>query len=95
MILDRILIKEVQNITTKVDDLCFNYTGEILAAYSSWKRNALKLIHLKSQTVFMNWPNIQTNLQKVSAIAFSPNSKFLSVGNDEGALNIYTLSHYI
>ena len=43
----------------------------------------------------MNWPSIDSNLQKVSAVAFSPDNLHLAVANDQASLNLYSLNHYL
>ncbi|KAJ1495373.1 hypothetical protein T484DRAFT_1762486 [Baffinella frigidus] len=44
--------------------------------------------------VFANWPTSGTPLHSVSAADFSPNSRFLSIGNDRGKVLLYRLRHY-
>ena len=41
-------------------------------------------VHLPSLTVFSNWPTSRTPLRYVHTFDFSPNSGYLSVGNDRG-----------
>ena len=60
------LVKEVQNLTTSITGVQFNESNEILAIYSKWKRNAIRLMHLPTFTVFENWPNLRTNLSFVN-----------------------------
>ncbi len=52
--------------TTQVDSLMFNPTGELLVGYSKWKNNALRIMHMDTQTVFMNFPSLESNLRKVT-----------------------------
>ncbi|KAI9789055.1 MAG: hypothetical protein M1816_006410 [Peltula sp. TS41687] len=44
--------------------------GVILALSSRWKRNALRLVHLPSGTVYRNWPTSTTNLGRITAVGF-------------------------
>lgn len=60
------LLKEFGNMTTQVDSLMFNPTGELLVGYSKWKNNALRIMHMDTQTVFMNFPSLESNLRKVT-----------------------------
>lgn len=87
-------IKEVQNLTTAISHVEFNYSNEILLMISKWKKNAVKMLHLESKTVFSNWPNIKTQLQFVTTAKFSRNNKYLVFGNDEGNVLLYNLKHY-
>mgnify|MGYP002883850964 FL=1 len=84
----------MMNLTTKVDTLAFNPDGQMLAAASSLKRNALRLLHVPSRTVFSNWPTSKTPLQYVHSLAFSPSSDLLAVGNARGRVLLYRLKQY-
>ena len=85
---------EMMNLTTKVDTLAFNPDGQMLAAASSLKRNALRLLHVPSRTVFSNWPTSKTPLHYVHSLAFSPSSDLLAVGNARGRVLLYRLKQY-
>lgn len=87
-------LKEIPNLTTRATLTKFNGTSEILAIASKWKNNAVRLVHLPSYTVFSNWPNFKTDVRCVSAMEFSPDSKFLCLGNEEGNVFIYNVCHY-
>ena len=39
-------LRSVLSLTTGVDGMCFNHTGEVLAVSSTMKKNALKLVSL-------------------------------------------------
>jgi U3 small nucleolar RNA-associated protein 18 len=87
-------LKALPNLTTTVDSLGFNHDGQLLAMASRWKRDALRVVHVPSRTVFSNWPTGQTPLRYASALGFSPNSGLLAVGNDRGRVLLYRLRHY-
>ena len=87
-------VKSVMNLTTSVGGLAFNYSNELLAMHSKWKRDAFKLLHLPSMTVFANWPSFKDHLKFPMACAFNGSSELLSVGNDEGVALLYRLNHY-
>eukprot|EP00232_Nephroselmis_pyriformis_P022458 CAMPEP_0182853628 /NCGR_PEP_ID=MMETSP0034_2-20130328/802_1 /TAXON_ID=156128 /ORGANISM="Nephroselmis pyriformis, Strain CCMP717" /LENGTH=90 /DNA_ID=CAMNT_0024984407 /DNA_START=82 /DNA_END=355 /DNA_ORIENTATION=+ len=59
------------NLQTNVDNLCYSPDGQILAIASRMKRDALRLVHVPSYTVFSNWPSSKTPIQFVSAMAFA------------------------
>lgn len=44
--------KSLMNLTTSVTDLAFNHSSEMLAMCSKWQKNALKVAHIPSYTVF-------------------------------------------
>ena len=86
--------KTIMNLTSSVDNLKFNSTGEILAISTKRERDKLKLLHFPSTTVFQNWPTSKTPLGYVWSLDFSRNSGFMAVGNDKGKCLLYRLSHY-
>ena len=46
-------------------------------------------IHLPSLTTFSNWPSSRTPLRYVHSFDFSPNSGYLSIGNDSGSALLF------
>lgn len=60
--------KTLENLTTPVSRLCFSPDGQVLCMASRWKRDALRLVHLPSCTVYRNWPTSKTPLGRVSAV---------------------------
>lgn len=87
-------IKSVMNLTTSVEGVVFNPTSEVLAIYSKWKANAVKLLHTPSMTVFANWPSFKDHLKFPMTCAFNSTSELLTIGNDEGVALLYKLNHY-
>ena len=86
--------RSVMNLTTKVDTLALDGSGSLLAMASSMKRDALRLVHLPTCTVFSNWPTFKTPLHYVHACAFSPGTGYLAVGNARGRCLLYRLPHF-
>jgi U3 small nucleolar RNA-associated protein 18 len=82
------------NLKTSADLVRFNTDGQILALSSRRETSALKLLHVPSRTVFANWPTTKTPLGYVWSLDFSPSSKFLVLGNDQGKCLLYKLLHY-
>ncbi|RHY33622.1 hypothetical protein DYB32_001509 [Aphanomyces invadans] len=64
--------KTFLNLTTSIDQLLFNPDGQILAMSSKETKDALKMVHVPSMTVFANWPTAKTPLQYVTSMDFSP-----------------------
>ena len=89
-------LRALSSLTTSVDRLCFNSVGDaqILAMSSRRSKQALRLAHLPSCTVFQNWPTASTPTHFPSALAFSPDSRRFAVGNDRGRALLYRLEHY-
>jgi len=85
--------KVILNLTTSIEDLVFNPTGEVLAMSSMEKEGAVKLVHFPSTSVFSNFPGT-FNLGRANSLSFSPGGGYFSVGNNKGAANLYRLNHY-
>ncbi|CAI5462309.1 unnamed protein product [Closterium sp. Yama58-4] len=88
------LQRAFMNLTTEIDALSFNHDGRILALSSREHRDALRLVHVPSRSVFFNWPTERTALQFVHAVEFSPHSGYLAVGNRRGKVLLFRLRHY-
>ncbi|KAK6458472.1 U3 snoRNA associated protein [Scheffersomyces xylosifermentans] len=86
--------KTVENLVTSISSLAFNPDGQILCIASRAKRDAMRLVHLPSGSVYSNWPTSGTPLGKVTAVAFSPNNEMLAVGNESGKVTLWRLNHY-
>ena len=87
-------LKSIMNLQTSNDNLRFNSDGQILAFSSQEEKDSLKLLHVPTATVFSNWPTQNTPLGYVWSMDFSPESKFLAIGNDKGKCLLYNLEHY-
>lgn len=87
-------LKSIMNLTTPIDSILFNCDAQIMLIASRRKKDALKLVHVESQTVFQNWPTSSTPLHFVTAADFSPNSGYMAIGNDRGRVLLYRLTHY-
>lgn len=87
-------VKVLDKLVTKVTDLTFNPSSEILAMASAYMDKAAKLVHLPSLTCFTNFPPFENNLHKVQVLNFSPKSGFLAAGNNRGNALLYRLKHF-
>ena len=76
---------------TAISHLRFSPDGQVLCMASRWKRDALRLIHLPSCTVYKNWPNSGTPLGRITAVAWSRNSEMLAVGNEQGKIRLWEI----
>ncbi len=68
---------------------------QVLVMASRLKKDALRLVHLPSATVFSNWPTSRTPLHYVHSAGFSPGGAFLAIGNARGTAMLYRLHHYM
>lgn len=88
-------IKAIMNLVTGVTSLTFNPTTEILAVASRKMKEAIRLIHLPSCTVFSNFPVFKKSaISRVQTMDFSPRSGYFALGNERGKALLYRLHHY-
>ncbi|XP_003414660.1 U3 small nucleolar RNA-associated protein 18 homolog [Loxodonta africana] len=88
-------IKAIMNLVTGVTSLTFNPTSEILAIASEKMKEAVRLVHLPSCTVFSNFPVVRRkNISLVHTMDFSPRSGYFALGNEKGKALMYRLHHY-
>ncbi|KAI5866900.1 Indigoidine synthase A like protein-domain-containing protein [Durotheca rogersii] len=86
-------IRRLMQLTTAVTVLTFSPDGQLLAFGSKHKKDALKLAHLPSCTVYRNWPTEQTPLGRISEVAFGRKSDLLAIGNDSGTIRLWEIRH--
>lgn len=93
--------KTFDHLTTPISNLAFSPCGQLLAMSSRWKRDALRLVHLPSCTVYRNWPTSKTPLGRISAVALgeyvsgvdgAEKSLVLCVGNEAGTLRAWEIT---
>ncbi|KAI9297569.1 WD40 repeat-like protein [Neoconidiobolus thromboides FSU 785] len=87
-------IKEIKNLVTKIDNCTFNHSSQILAISSSDKRDQVKLFDINSKKAFANWPMLNTPISHATSIAFSPNSGYFAVGNQNGRALLFRLHSF-
>lgn len=76
--------KTLDHITTPTSNLVFSPDGQLLAMSSKWKRDALRLVHLPSCTVFKNWPTSSTPLGRITGVAIAAGNIAGGVGSAQG-----------
>ena len=81
--------RTLDQLTTPISQLVFSADGQMLVMASRWKKNALRLVHLQSCTVYRNWPTDKTPLGRVSAVALSLNGEYLAVGSESGRVGLW------
>ncbi|KAK5956667.1 U3 snoRNP protein [Knufia fluminis] len=88
-------LRTLPNLTTPISNLVFtpDSTGQLLVISSRWKKNALRLVHLPSCTVYRNWPTDKTPLGRVSSVALtsSADGAYLAVGNEAGKVRLWQI----
>lgn len=84
-------VRALDQLTTPISHLVFAPDGQMLVMGSRWKRDALRLVHLPSCTVYRNWPTSNTPLGRISSVAISPNSEQLAVANEQGRVRLWEI----
>ena len=77
--------------TVPTSNLEISPDGQLLAFSSKWKKDALRLVHLPSCTVYRNWPTDKTPLGKITAVAFGRQENMLAVANEAGKIRLWEI----
>ena len=80
-----------EQLVTPITVMTFSPDGQLFAFGSRSKKDALKLVHLPTCTVYRNWPTQQTPLGRITAVAFGTQSDLLAVGNDTGKIRLWEI----
>ena len=83
--------RSFDQLTTPTSHLTFSGDGQMLVMASRWKRDALRLVHLPSCTVYKNWPTDRTPLGRITAVALSPDGGLLVTGNEQGKVKMWEI----
>ncbi|KAL8727305.1 MAG: hypothetical protein Q9166_006136 [cf. Caloplaca sp. 2 TL-2023] len=84
-------IRAFDQLTTPTSHLTFSPDGQLMVMASRWKRDALRLVHLPSCTVYKNWPTSSTPLGCITALAVAPKSDMLAVANEQGKIRLWEI----
>ncbi|KAH8814872.1 U3 small nucleolar RNA-associated protein-like protein [Xylogone sp. PMI_703] len=83
--------RRFMQLTTPTSNVAFSPDGQLLVISSQWKKDALRIIHLPSCTVYRNWPTSSTPLGRITAVAFSSGSDMLAVANEAGKIRLWEI----
>ncbi|KAI3397588.1 hypothetical protein diail_10560 [Diaporthe ilicicola] len=85
--------RRFEQLITPITVTTFSPDGQLLAFASQHKKDAFKLVHLPSCTVYRNWPTEKTPLGRVTAVTFgkSKDADVLAVGNDAGKIRMWEI----
>ncbi|KAL4885355.1 WD40-repeat-containing domain protein [Aspergillus karnatakaensis] len=84
-------LRALDQLVTTITQIEFAPDGQFMAMASETKKDAFRLVHLPSCTVYRNWPTQSTPLGRVCSVAISPNSEYLAVGNDRGRIRLWQI----
>lgn len=84
-------VKTVESLVTRISTLEFSRDGQVLCVASNIKKDALRLVHLPSCTIYKNWPTSATPLGKVTAVKWggSAGGMVMAVGNEAGRVRLF------
>lgn len=87
--------KVMDHLTTPTSHLVFSPDGQLLVMSSRWKKDALRLVHLPTCTVYKNWPTSSTPLGRITGVAFSglaeDGMENLAVANEAGKIRLWEI----
>lgn len=81
--------RSLDQLTTPTSHLVFSPDGQMLIMASRWKKDALRIIHLPTCTVYKNWPTSNTPLGRITGVAFGPGNDVLAVANEAGKIRMW------
>ncbi|EFQ98990.1 U3 small nucleolar RNA-associated protein 18 [Nannizzia gypsea CBS 118893] len=84
-------VRVLDQLTTPISHLVFAQDGQFMVMASRWKRDALRLVHLPSCTVYSNWPTSSTPFGRISSVAVSPTSDSIAVANEQGKIRLWEI----
>ncbi|EEA28064.1 hypothetical protein EYB25_000992 [Talaromyces marneffei] len=85
-------VRALEQLTTSITQIVFAPDGQFMVMASKWKRDALRLVHLPSCTVYRNWPTSNTPFGRITAVAISPQSNLLAVANEQGKIRLWEIN---
>lgn len=83
--------KSFDQLTKPISQIVISPDGQLMSFSSQWKKDALRLVHLASCTVYRNWPTDRTPFGRITAVTFSNESNLLVVGNDSGKIHMWDI----
>ena len=83
-------IKALGHLVTRIGSLEFSPDGQVLAMASRAKKDALRLVHIPTCTVFSNWPTSATPLGRVETVGWARGG-MLCVGNEAGKVRLWEI----
>lgn len=85
--------RTLDQLVTPISHLAISQDGQLLLMASRWKRDALRLIHLPSCTVFKNWPTSNTPLGRITAVAWARPDVAGETAEEEGVVSVLIIGN--
>lgn len=87
-------LKSLMNLTTEISTLKFNHSSELLLMSSYAKDNSIRCVHMKSLSVYSNFPFAHKNYGRIYDTDISLNSGYLTFGNNNGTAHLFRLTNF-
>ncbi|KKK24177.1 hypothetical protein AOCH_002626, partial [Aspergillus ochraceoroseus] len=84
-------VRALDQLVTSISQVEIAPDGQFMVMASEAKKDALRIVHLPTCTVYRNWPTQNTPLGRVTSVAISPNSEYLAAGNDRGRIRLWQI----
>ncbi|KAI5846468.1 WD40-repeat-containing domain protein [Morchella snyderi] len=85
-------MRAMEQLVTAISVLEFSPDAQVLCMASRGKKDALRMIHLPSCTVYKNWPTSKTPLGKVTTVAFAgKETGMVAIGNEAGNVRLFEI----
>jgi U3 small nucleolar RNA-associated protein 18 len=83
-------VRVLEQLVTPVSVLAFSPDAQVLCVASRGRKDALRLVHLPSCSVYKNWPTSNTPLGRVTAVVWAgKETGMVAVGNDAGKVRLF------
>ncbi|XP_065367887.1 U3 small nucleolar RNA-associated protein 18 homolog [Calliphora vicina] len=86
-------LKTFLNLTTGISCVRFNHSSELLAFCSNMSKDAVKIAHFPSATVYANFPRNDLKLGHVRTLEFSPQSAYFAIGTTKSC-PLFRIKHF-
>ncbi|PUU82712.1 WD40-repeat-containing domain protein [Tuber borchii] len=85
-------VRVLEQLVTAVGVIEFSPDCQVLAIASKGKKDALRMVHLPSCTVYQNWPTSGTPLGRVTAISWAgKETGIVAIGNEAGKVRLFEI----
>ena len=88
------LRKSFMNLTTKITNIAFHPSNEIVAIASNQRKDQVRVIHTPSLKTFSNWPTIKSPVRHLQELDFSSDGRHMAIANSAGRVLLYNIRGY-